>query len=78
MGPCDSEYAHIQTTRTDMAQRILRNEKIEENIANKHPLKKISEAKDISDMADFLISTNAKNITGQIMRVDGGMSTLKI
>lgn len=65
-------------TRTDMAQRILRNEKIEENIANKHPLKKICEAKDISDMADFLISHNAKNITGQIMRVDGGMSTLKI
>tara|TARA_B000000475_G_scaffold215650_1_gene177968 strand:+ start:656 stop:1342 length:687 start_codon:yes stop_codon:yes gene_type:complete len=65
-------------TRTDMAQRILRNEKIEENIANKHPLKKICEAKDISDMADFLISLNAKNITGQIMHVDGGMSTLKI
>ena len=65
-------------TRTNMAQRILRNEKIEENIANKHPLKKICEAKDISDMADFLISHNAKNITGQIMHVDGGMSTLKI
>ena len=65
-------------TRTDMAQRILRNEKIEENIANKHPLKKICEAKDISDMADFLISHKAKNITGQIMHVDGGMSTLKI
>ena len=65
-------------TRTDMAQRILRNEKIEKNIANKHPLKKICEAKDISDMADFLISHNAKNITGQIMHVDGGMSTLKI
>ena len=30
-------------TRTDMAKRILRNEKIEENIANKHPLKKICE-----------------------------------
>ena len=65
-------------TRTNMAQRILRNEKIEENIANKHPLKKICEAKDVSDMADFLISHNAKNITGQIMHVDGGMSTLKI
>ena len=65
-------------TRTDMAQRILRNEKIEENIANKHPLKKICEAKDISDMADFLISSSAKSITGQIMHIDGGMSTLKI
>jgi len=65
-------------TRTDMAQRILRNEKIEENIANKHPLKKICEAKDISDMADFLISSSAKSITGQIMHIDGGMSTLKL
>ena len=65
-------------TRTDMAARILRNEKIEENIAQKHPIKKICEAKDISNMADFLISSKANKITGQIMRVDGGMSSLKI
>ena len=61
-----------------MAARILRNEKIEENIAQKHPIKKICEAKDISNMADFLISSKANKITGQIMRVDGGMSSLKI
>ena len=65
-------------TRTDMAARILRNEKIEENIAQKHPNKKICEAKDISNMADFLISSKSNKITGQIMRVDGGMSSLKI
>jgi enoyl-[acyl-carrier-protein] reductase (NADH) len=29
-------------------------------------------------MATFLISEKAKNITGQILRVDAGMSTLKI
>tara|TARA_Y100000992_G_C21253529_1_gene487242 strand:+ start:375 stop:1061 length:687 start_codon:yes stop_codon:yes gene_type:complete len=65
-------------TKTDLASRILRNERIEENIANKHPLKRICEAEDISSMASFLISEKAKNITGQILRVDAGMSTLKI
>ena len=65
-------------TKTDLASRILRNEKIEENIANKHPLKRICEAEDISSMATFLLSENAKSISGQILRVDAGMSTLKI
>ncbi len=65
-------------TKTDLASRILRNERIEENIANKHPLKRICEAEDISSMATFLISDKAKNMTGQILRVDAGMSTLKI
>ena len=65
-------------TKTDLASRILRNEKIEENIANKHPLKRICEAEDISSMATFLLSEKAKSISGQILRVDAGMSTLKI
>lgn len=65
-------------TKTDLASRILRNERIEENIANKHPLKRICEAQDISSMVTFLISEKSKNITGQILRVDAGMSTLKI
>ncbi len=65
-------------TRTEMAQKILRNEKIEENIASKHPLKKICEPEDISEMANFLLSEKSKSITGQIINVDGGMSTLKI
>ena len=65
-------------TRTDMAQKILRNERIEENIASKHPLKQICEAEDISNMANFLISTKSNKITGQIIHVDSGMSTLKI
>ena len=65
-------------TKTDLASRILRNEKIEENIANKHPLKRICESEDISSMATFLLSEKARSISGQILRVDAGMSTLKI
>ena len=65
-------------TKTDLAKGILRNERIEENISEKHPLKKICEASDVSGMVNFLVSLDAKMVTGQIMRVDSGMSTLKI
>ena len=65
-------------TKTDLAKGILRNERIEENISEKHPLKKICEASDVSGMVNFLVSRDAKMVTGQIMRVDSGMSTLKI
>ena len=65
-------------TKTELAKNILRNEKIEENISNSHPLKKICEADDVAAVANFLISKESNKITGQIMRVDSGMSTLKI
>ena len=65
-------------TKTDLAKGILRNERIEENISEKHPLKKICEASDVSGMVNFLVSSDAKMVTGQIMRVDSGMSTLKV
>ena len=65
-------------TKTELAKNILRNEKIEENISNNHPLKKICEPDDIAAAANFLISKESNKITGQIMRVDSGMSTLKI
>ena len=65
-------------TKTDLAKGILRNERIEENISEKHPLKKICEASDVSGMVNFLVSRDAKMVTGQIMSVDSGMSTLKI
>ena len=65
-------------TKTDLAKNILRNEKIEENISNNHPLKKICEPDDIAATANFLISKESNKITGQILRVDSGMSTLKI
>ena len=65
-------------TKTDLAKGILRNERIEENISEKHPLKKICEASDVSGMVNFLVSSDAKMVTGQVMRVDSGMSTLKI
>lgn len=40
-------------------------------------MKKIGTAKNVADMAEFLISEKAEWITGQIIHVDGGMSSIK-
>ncbi len=65
-------------TNTPLAASLLNTEeKIAAN-AQRHPLKKIGEPNDISKIAEFLLSENASWITGQILHVDGGMSSLKV
>ena len=65
-------------TDTPLASFLLNSEqKIEAN-AQRHPLKRIGTTDDIVNMVEFLLSTKASWITGQIMHVDGGISTLKI
>ena len=44
----------------------------------KHPLKRTGLPEDIVNALDFLISNKSSWISGQILNVDGGMSTLKI
>ena len=63
-------------TDTPLAEKLLRNEKQREGAEQRHPLKAIGEAKDIAHMANFLISDKARWMSGQIIGVDGGMSSL--
>lgn len=63
-------------TDTPLAEKLLRNEKQREGAEQRHPLKAIGEAKDIAHMAHFLISDKARWMSGQIIGVDGGMSSL--
>jgi NAD(P)-dependent dehydrogenase (short-subunit alcohol dehydrogenase family) len=65
-------------TDTPLAANLLATEEKKEAGAQRHPLKKIGNTKDIADMAEFLLSEKAGWITGQIFGVDGGMSTLKV
>ena len=62
-------------TDTPLAQGILRNEDAIKRSNERHPSKRINTASDVAKTADLLQNNN---ITGQIIHVDGGMSTLKV
>ena len=63
-------------TNTPLADRFLNNETKMEKSAQRHPLKRVGEASDIAAMTRFLISDESSWMTGQILGLDGGMSTL--
>lgn len=65
-------------TNTPLAGKLLSSpEKIEAN-GQRHPLKRVGEANDIAELAAFLLSDKSSWITGQIMHIDGGMSSVKV
>ena len=64
-------------TDTPLAASLLNNVQKKEANALRHPLKRIGTTEDIANMAAFLLSEKASWITGQILHVDGGMSSLK-
>ena len=65
-------------TDTPLAHKLLSTDEKKANNAQRHPLKKIGAPEDIAHMVSFLLSDKSNWITGQIMSVDGGMSSLKI
>jgi NAD(P)-dependent dehydrogenase (short-subunit alcohol dehydrogenase family) len=65
-------------TDTPLAASLLNTEqKIEAN-AQRHPLQRVGKVEDMSEMACFLLSAKASWITGQVLHVDGGMSSIKL
>jgi NAD(P)-dependent dehydrogenase (short-subunit alcohol dehydrogenase family) len=65
-------------TDTPLATALLNTDQKKEINAQRHPLKRIGTAEDIANMAEFLLSEKASWISGQILHVDGGLSTLKV
>jgi NAD(P)-dependent dehydrogenase (short-subunit alcohol dehydrogenase family) len=61
---------------TPLANRFLNNDIKIEKSANRHPLKRIGSASDIANLIDYLISDKSSWITGQIIAIDGGLSTI--
>ena len=65
-------------TNTPLADKFLNNETKQEKSAERHPLKRFGQPEDLAKMASFLLGENSSWISGQIMHVDGGMSTLLV
>jgi NAD(P)-dependent dehydrogenase (short-subunit alcohol dehydrogenase family) len=65
-------------TNTPLASNLLSTDEKREANAQRHPLKKIGSPKDIADAALFLLSDKSSWITGQIIHVDGGMSSVNL
>jgi len=62
---------------TPLASRLLRNDAQRESSAERHPLKRIGSPHDIAAAAIYLLSEDAGWMTGQVLAVDGGMSSVR-
>ena len=63
---------------TKLSERFFRNEKQQEQMNSRHPLNKTGNPEDISNAIEFLLSKKSAWVTGQILNIDGGISSLKI
>ncbi len=65
-------------TDTPLSASFLNNDQKKEANALRHPLKRTGTTEDIANMAAFLLSPKSGWMTGQVLHVDGGFSSLKV
>ena len=65
-------------TQTPLASKLLSSEEKIQQAKDRHPLKDIGTVDKIVPMAVQLLNAEENWITGQIIHIDGGMSTLKV
>ena len=63
---------------TPLANKFLNTEDKIEKAAARHPLNKIGTAKEIAQLTQYLLDDKSKWITGQIINIDGGISSIKV
>lgn len=65
-------------TNTPLAENLLNSDAKREANAARHPLKRVGEPTDLANMAAFLLSDEASWMSGQVVHVDGGISSLRV
>lgn len=64
-------------TETPMAGRLVSSDEKKERSAERHPLRRIGTPQEMAAAACYLLSDDSPWVTGQILHVDGGMSSLR-
>ena len=65
-------------TDTELASKLLRNERMIESMNERHPLKKYLQPEEVADMAAFLLSDKAASLSGQVFEMDCGIVSFKL
>lgn len=65
-------------TDTELASKLLRNERMIDNMKERHPLKKYLQPEEVADMAGFLLSQKAASLSGQTFEMDCGIVSFKL
>jgi NAD(P)-dependent dehydrogenase (short-subunit alcohol dehydrogenase family) len=64
-------------TDTPLASGLLNTDDKRTANAERHPLKRIGNPVDVANLAEFLLSDKSSWMTGQILHLDGGMSSIR-
>ena len=67
----------LSLTDTPLAERLLSSEEKREAAASRHPLKRIGSAQETAKSVLYLLSKDSSWMTGQILKLDGGISSVK-
>ncbi len=65
-------------TDTPLAARLLRNEKQQESMRDRHPLKQYLDPKEVATLAEYLLADHSKSISGQVIPMDAGIVSVKL
>jgi len=64
-------------TNTPLAEKFLNSESKLQSSIDRHPLKRIGNSTEIAELVYFLLSDSSSFITGQIIKADGGISSIR-
>ena len=65
-------------TNTPLATKFINSDAKMEANAKRHPMQRVGETKDIVNAISFLINPENSWVTGQVLKVDGGISSIKL
>ncbi|MEO6166864.1 MAG: SDR family oxidoreductase [Chitinophagales bacterium] len=67
----------LSLTQTPLAARLTDTISKRQASIDRHPLRQIGTAEDVASMAHWLLSDDAKFVTAQVIKMDGGLSSIR-